>query len=121
MIITLRYRGRVSITRPHCSLVFYSATGTRILHLSTQFSNIAFPRMPSSGVIECRIARLPLIAGKYMLNVAILGSEGLLDHIESAAIIEVQPADVYGTGNMPIERDGFVICEQQWRVEDGRP
>jgi hypothetical protein len=72
------------------------------------------------------IPELPLIAGRYWVELAVregtkaLGRKVTLDRIGRAATFEVQPADVYGSGfTLGTGSDtGVVFLDQSWEMRN---
>ena len=70
-----------------------------------------------SGVIECRIPRLPLLPGQYSLEVTLSDGAADLDNLNRYLRFTVEESDIYGTGKTPVAGLGVIYLEPTWRVE----
>lgn len=61
------------------------------------------------GIVSLKIDSLPLLPGKYFISVALTESQSSwYDFVEQAIAIEVQPADVFGSGKIPEPEQGVI-------------
>lgn len=66
----------------------------------------------------CRVDQLPLMPGQYRLNVLIRGNSAIQDHLEGAAIFDVEPGVIQGRP-VAIKSNGSKICVSHvWTVPD---
>jgi lipopolysaccharide transport system ATP-binding protein len=67
-----------------------------------------------SGVVKsiCKIKRLPLEPGSYLINAEVKRSGVIADHIKCASMITVEGGDFYGTGMM--WKYGGFLCDYDW-------
>jgi len=64
----------------------------------------------------CHLDELSLVPGQYRINVAILSEEQLQDHVEAAAIFDVEPGTCRGR---PVAKDtgyGNVSMHHRWTL-----
>jgi lipopolysaccharide transport system ATP-binding protein len=74
------------------------------------------PGMIEQGRVVCRIERLPLMPGTYSLDLY-LGSHNMnIDTIHDACRIEVNPADVFGSGKLPHPASGSIYWPAHWEI-----
>jgi lipopolysaccharide transport system ATP-binding protein len=108
--------------RPTLAVTFKTAQGALIFTVSNRWTHqgVDGPRV-SAGAISCDFESLPLMPGTYTLDL-FLGDFGDvsrdLDAIRDAISIEMLPADVYGTGHLPVNIFGPVFCSATWAVSD---
>lgn len=76
--------------------------------------------------VVARIPSLPLVPGRYSLDIAVMehrggrAKSGALDHVEHAATIEVVASDVYETGHLITGRNfasGVVFLDSYWEIQ----
>jgi lipopolysaccharide transport system ATP-binding protein len=93
--------------------------GTRLFRFSTgECLRESLPGCQSGGEVRCRIPRVPLVAGTYLVSLAIGLSGGeTLDHLNDVASFEVVDADVFGTGKAPKRDGGLFVVESQWSFD----
>jgi lipopolysaccharide transport system ATP-binding protein len=72
---------------------------------------------PTNAILSCRIPRLPLVAGNYFVTVAFAKSvDADFDKVEKAYTFTVIPADVYGTGFIPVPENGLCVIDATWTM-----
>jgi lipopolysaccharide transport system ATP-binding protein len=97
-----------------CTITFYDLRGNRVAALKTVMQEGGVGTLGPRDTICCSIAQLPLLPGEYVLNIAMVGHAGVLDHIDHAARLTVVPSNIYGTGYLPCSQDGFVFIRHTW-------
>lgn len=88
-----------------------------IFGLNNLFLRCEQPRHPvTQADVICRIPNLPLMPGKYSLDLY-LGTHGTnFDIIFDALIFEVLPRDVFGTGKLPPPTSGSIFLPASWKI-----
>jgi lipopolysaccharide transport system ATP-binding protein len=87
---------------PVIGIVIKNAHGLPILGVNNKFiGGYRFEGRLGAGTICCKIQRLPLLPGKYSLDLYLGDGPQDVDVIYDAISFEVQPADVFGTGQLP--------------------
>lgn len=105
--------------RPRTSCIFtiYDDFGQP---LSTFNSAVRSPEDTPDPTLEtalaCYIDELPLVPGRYRLNVAILSDNELQDHIEGAAFFEVEQGALRGRAVIEGKRYGRVCLQHHWKL-----
>jgi lipopolysaccharide transport system ATP-binding protein len=66
--------------------------------------------------VTCRIEDIRLLPGDYVLNLAIGDSSDYLDQVHNAVALSVTPADVYGTGKVPMRKNGLLALAACWEL-----
>jgi lipopolysaccharide transport system ATP-binding protein len=87
----------------------------RLLNLSTTWKNGDFACVAEAGEILCHIPRLPLLPGRYSLDLFAAASGEMADYIRDAATIEVEAGDFFGSGKLPTL--GYFLTEHSWSLE----
>ena len=74
-------------------------------------------RLSGSGRIDFMIPDWPLMGGSYHVNIFIGSKEGVQDHLNDAAVIEVIDGDYYGTGKLHHEgwQGVSVLVRHSWQ------
>ncbi len=93
--------------------------GAPVSLLSTYYQNANFPSIPARGRIRLEIPRLPLTAGRYVvdLNLALHGGGTYADFVRSAAAFTVREGDFFGTGR-PGNPGAPVMIQSAWHLEE---
>ncbi len=84
-------------------------------------NNLVTPSPPTErpmgkGSVSCILRKIPLMPGKYPIDLY-FGSRGHnLDIIDHAIELEITPGDVFGTGRLPPSFCGDVFWPAEWEV-----
>jgi len=93
-----------------------SNSGAFVSLLSNQYAGEAFQSVPREGFFSSRISKLPLAPGSYTANLIVRANDVILDWIQQAVTIVVEPGDFFGNGRMPPQTHGGVLLEQAWEA-----
>jgi lipopolysaccharide transport system ATP-binding protein len=97
-----------------------SNSGGFVSMLSNQIAGDLFESIARDGYVSCRIKKLPLMPGNYTAGLIIRSNEIILDWIQQAVTIVVEPGDFYGTGRMPPPSHSGVLLEQEWSLNGAK-
>jgi len=80
---------------------------------------IAGAEMPrvASGVICCEIPDVPLVPGRYTLDLYLGDRSRSLDTVLDAINFTVAPRDVFGTGRLPEAHHGSLVWSGRWWMD----
>jgi lipopolysaccharide transport system ATP-binding protein len=74
--------------------------------------------LPASGVIVCRIRRMPLPSSTYLLGFSLMSeSSEYLDHVDDAFELVVVDGNYYKSGEAPPISHGVCLVDAHWRLE----
>lgn len=100
-----------------CQLTILNSLGHPITTLDSELSAPADVRDPELGTrIECEIGSLPLLPGRYRVDVVLKGREEVQDGLQAAAYFDVEPGVVDGRPMEATGSDGDVVLSQRWRL-----
>jgi lipopolysaccharide transport system ATP-binding protein len=93
-----------------------SEQGYRVLGFNTRLEN--GPQMFSAGrrTMRCTVDQLPLSPGRYTIDVGISSGERPMDYVEHAAILDVEFADFFNTGQTLLAHEGSVLHRSTWDI-----
>ena len=96
----------------------YSGLNQSIYRLDSEGAGNLQITYPRKGELTCISDPLNISPGRYLINLAIMVRGMVVDHVEQATFMDIEPDDFYGTGALPT-RDG-VLCliPQQWWFKD---
>ena len=96
-----------------------SNSGSFVSMLSNQVAGDTFETIARDGYFNCKIKKLPLMPGSYTAGLIVRANDVILDWIQQAVTLIVEPGDFYGTGRMPPASHSGVLLEQEWRLNNG--
>jgi hypothetical protein len=109
--------------RPCLAFTVKTDRGYRIFHLSDRYEQRLSSCAPMrSGSVSCEIPELPLLAGRYWLDIW-LEDAALwepLDMIEDAVAFDVTSSDLFGAGRLPPSMFGPVVQRGIWSIGGSR-
>jgi lipopolysaccharide transport system ATP-binding protein len=96
----------------------YSVLGALVLQLQSDVAGALHDTIPPRGEIRCRVPRLPLPAGRYVLN--LMGASGgtAADWIQRAGELTVAEGDYFGSGRRLPDAHQTVLVDQSWSVAE---
>jgi lipopolysaccharide transport system ATP-binding protein len=106
--------------RPILGVIVKTGQGAPIFGVSNRWTYQGVDAPPiSEGTIACNFEGLPLNPGTYLLDLYFGEFADLtrdLDIVMDAISFEVFAADVYGTGLLPAQYAGPVVCHATWEL-----
>jgi lipopolysaccharide transport system ATP-binding protein len=73
----------------------------------------------NSGMIACTFEKLPLLPGRYAIDLSLGDGFRDLDAVSDAITFEVLPADVFGTGKLPPPGSAVVFWPAHFAITNG--
>ncbi|HET9185015.1 MAG TPA: ABC transporter ATP-binding protein [Solirubrobacterales bacterium] len=100
-----------------CQLVISNSLGNPVMTLDSTLTSSADVRDEGLGPrIECDIEALPLIPGRYRIDVVLRGKREIQDGLQAAAFFDVEPGVMEGRPIPPSGLDGDVVVPHVWRL-----
>jgi lipopolysaccharide transport system ATP-binding protein len=100
-----------------CRLTIVNSLGQPIATLDTELSSPADRLEPGLGPrIECELAALPLLPGRYRIDVLLKARNQIQDGLVAAGFFDVEPGVLHGRPMPPGSADGDVVLEHAWRI-----
>jgi lipopolysaccharide transport system ATP-binding protein len=69
----------------------------------------------TSGTMRCTVKRLPYLQGRYTADVWLGDGMVDIDVVNSYASFDIEDADVYQSGKVPIAHIGVTFLEAEWK------
>lgn len=91
----------------------YDDFGRQLALLDSLVAGASFAVAAGYNEVRCVIPSLPLVAGPYRVNLAIMQGTDLVDHVTGSAEFSVGPGDFFGTGKQPDY--GPFLMRHEWR------
>jgi lipopolysaccharide transport system ATP-binding protein len=100
-----------------CSLTILNSLGHPLTTLDSELSSPADSRDSGSGPrIECMVDTLPLIPGRYRIDVLLRGRQEIQDGLQAAAYFDVEPGVIDGRPMPAIGADGDMVLPHTWQL-----
>lgn len=116
LTIVIHYKHSEPIKQASFGLTVESASGIKIFSAQTRSPNGPLPDFPPSGVVRCRIPRLPIVPGSYFITASCSTGNLRLDLIPRACHLKVTTADFYRTDCPSDFGNSLVLIEADWKV-----
>jgi len=116
-VFTLRFENhlRADLRRCQIGVGIDDAVGQRILTLNSKATGTAADDIPSSATaMDVRIARLPLVPGRYGFTLYFAVDGVIADWVQQAGSFDVEPGDYYGTGQLPVPGQGQFLVDHHF-------
>jgi len=98
-------------------LTIVNSLGHPVTTLDSELSSVTDVRDPELGPrIECEIDSLPLIPGRYRIDVILRGRQELQDNLQAAAYFDVEPGVLDNRPMPPMGADGDVVLAHNWHL-----
>jgi lipopolysaccharide transport system ATP-binding protein len=99
-----------------CQLTVVNSLGQPICTFDSEMSAPVDVRDPGMGTrLECEIDSLPLLPGRYRIDVIVKAKRHIQDGLQAAAFFDVEPGTV-GDRPIPVEGEGDVVLPHSWRL-----
>jgi lipopolysaccharide transport system ATP-binding protein len=122
--ISVKFQSSTAM-RPCGGFTVKTDSGAKIFHIGDHYSNqLLNASSTNSGSLTCLIRRLPLMPGRYFLDLHLCDFSLPIpyDIVTDACWFEVFPVDLLGSGKLPPSEEGPVFLTGQWslRANEGR-
>lgn len=117
-VIALKFECREAVRRPVFVVSIHTPTGVRVFSVQTSEVNLHVPEITGDGRIELELRRVNLMQGNYFVHIGV-GDESnptRYDDVADALELNVEGADVYGSGRASTAAWSLVFFDCQWRM-----
>jgi lipopolysaccharide transport system ATP-binding protein len=100
-----------------CRLTIVNSLGQPITTLDSEVSAPSDVRNGDLGArIECDLPQLPLLPGRYRIDVLLKGKGQIQDGLQAAAFFDVEPGVIDGRPMPAAGADGDLVLAHAWRL-----
>ena len=100
-----------------CRLTIVNGLGHPVTTLDSEVVAVSDVRERELGPwIECEIASLPLVPGRYRIDVLLKAMRQIQDGLQAAAFFDVEPGVIGQRPVSPTGADGDVVLVHAWRL-----
>ncbi|MDJ0706897.1 MAG: ABC transporter ATP-binding protein [Leptolyngbyaceae cyanobacterium MO_188.B28] len=98
-----------------CVFTLYNQLGQPIANFNSSISSAHDAQNSTmENRVLCEIDELPLLPGQYRLNAMLMGNGEIQDHVEAAAIFDVEPGEMRGRPVMNENSYSTVCIGHRW-------
>jgi lipopolysaccharide transport system ATP-binding protein len=102
-----------------CQLTIANSLGQPVCTLDSKISAPVDVRNGSLGPrIECQIGELPLLPGRYRIDVLVMAKNQIQDGLQAAAFFDVEPGLVGERPTAATGAEGNVVLPHAWRLPE---
>jgi lipopolysaccharide transport system ATP-binding protein len=118
ILIRMQFSCAAKISRAVFAVSIFSSKGTPVFAVHTTDLAYAVPDLNESGQIELAIDKPNLLPGRYLVHVAAGDETSPLryDHVPEAAVLDIEPSDVYGTGRLTGTNWSLIFLDCEWKL-----
>jgi lipopolysaccharide transport system ATP-binding protein len=100
-----------------CGVAIHNDRGHRVLFFHTRYhSGFTFDGAKKAR-FTCKVPSLPLIPASYYIELVMSDGYGIIEQIERVDRLDVTPANVLGTGMLPMKHQGYFVLPATWTKE----
>ena len=119
LTVSVSFASNLAFT-PVLNVTIKNMHGLAIIRANNLFiAGFNFTQRHNSGVIACSFDRLPLLPGRYAIDLSLGDGFRELDVVNDAITFEVLPADVFGTGKLPPPGSAVVFWPARFAITNG--
>ncbi len=89
----------------------------RLVRFSSEDQCISYECLPKRGQLRCRVERMPLTCGEYLLGVIVKSGLEIQDYVIEAGVVKVGAGDFFRSGRP--STDGPVFVMHDWELRAG--
>ena len=113
--VSVSFESEQSFT-PVLSVTVKNMHGLALIRANNQFTGFDFSQRQKHGLITCSFKKLPLLPGRYAIDLSLGDGFRELDAVSDAITFEVLPADVFGTGKLPPPGSAVVVWPAHFTI-----
>jgi lipopolysaccharide transport system ATP-binding protein len=100
------------------NLIVAKETGENILQIGTRFTGQQFEILPPIGYIICEVRNLPLVPGRYKLEIFLEAESDIADRFTTLTYLDVVDGDFYGSGYQVYENESKFLIDGTFSYQD---
>ena len=114
--------GRPPLRKPVMGLVIHHATLGTVGGVNMRMTGYDVNGPVSAGTLSCTLRHLPLLQGSYSVELWLGDGPEDVDSLSGYLSFQIEPADIYGSGQTPFARLGAIYLDPQWKfTRDAMP
>ncbi|MDB5174820.1 MAG: tagH 1 [Phycisphaerales bacterium] len=114
--MTFRAPAGKTLRRPVMGVVINHATLGTVGGVNTRMTGFESDEPCAAGVMSCTLKRMPLLQGSYSVELWLGDGHEDLDCLMGYLTFQIEPTDIYGSGQTPFARLGAIYLEPKWHL-----
>jgi lipopolysaccharide transport system ATP-binding protein len=106
-----------SIQNAAVTVMFCSDQGYRVLAFSSRCERGLMQLPSGKHVIKCHVDSLPLLEGRYMVDIEIFTGDTVADFVEHATVVDVSSGNFFGRPETLLPFEGRVLARSDWDLD----
>ncbi|MBS1639272.1 MAG: ABC transporter ATP-binding protein [Bacteroidetes bacterium] len=102
---------------PVINIIVRNSLQHEVMNLLTRIAYYGVMKLNSEGSVTCHIPKLPLMPGRYSIDVLLKYDFEMTDKIEDAVSIDVEKGDFFGTGKIIDSMRNGLLVYHTWHVD----
>ena len=122
LVVRLHYIANKALPNLNFGFRISTEMGTMVTETNTRIHNVELPPLAvGEGYLDLEVDALNLLPGRYYLTAGIATMDGPPhDVLDNCARIDIESADIYGSGRTIDSRFGLVFFPQRWKLDGVR-
>jgi len=117
LTICVRYQCFEKGVNPVVNIIIKNNLQLQVVNLLSRIAHSGVMKLKEEGSIICHIPKLPLMAGRYSIDILLKYDFELTDEVEDIVIIDVEKGDFYGTGKIIDSMRNGVLVYHTWQAD----
>ena len=105
-----------TVRQPVMGLVINHATLGTVGGVNTRMTAFDSGGPCSAGTMSCTVSRMPLLQGMYTVELWLGDGPEDIDTLAGYLSFQVEPSDIYGSGQTPFARLGTIYLQPRWSM-----
>lgn len=119
LVVEVEYETAAATPTPVLGIVIKTSHSSPVFGINNRITGITLRAgTVGSATISCTIDNLPLMPGRYLVDLYFGDQNSDSDIVIDAMDLFVEPSDVYGTGRLPPANCGPIYLNASWRITD---
>jgi len=119
LIFEIDYESKSEIKNPQVIIGIYDLMTVGVSRLDTEIAGDLPEILPATGRISCSTESMPLVPGRYILNIAFYANGMMQDYLAGAVTIDINASDYFKTGKIFNESDSKltkILIKHKWKL-----
>ena len=104
------------ILQAQCGIIIKNDRDQRVVSFQSWYHSGLLVDGAVRKMLSCKVPSLPLIPGKYSVDLILSDGYQIIEKVEEAATFDIIFDDIFGTGKLPTQGQGYIALPCRWSV-----